>query len=274
VNNFKCWLCDKEFTTPDIAFAHLDDKHGGVIPAMANRISSLAEAQSTLTAERDRFLYSCESYEKLLASTLSERDALKAEVAALKKDDFDMLRIAESENEFLKTEVARLTKERDFARADCRRLREIETRLREALRKYGKHATDCNTRLDNECSCGLLPALAFGAPLERGEQKEGSSINGNIVIMKDELSVMVSKIDTLTVERDALKAEAAFQKSNVEFLDKQLTMRREENGEMGGAVGLLRETLEFALRGNNLSMNEATRLRRVLAETGAKEVKA
>jgi septal ring factor EnvC (AmiA/AmiB activator) len=188
VNNFKCWLCNKEFTTPDITFAHLDDKHGGVLPAMANRISSLAEAQSTLTSEMGAARERAASLQAVIGSyelasktaisagnaLLKERDALKAEVAALKKDDFDTLRVVESENESLNTEVARLItdadylrKERDFARADCRRLRGIETLLREALRKYGKHAADCNTRLDNECSCGLLVALAPQAKEEK-----------------------------------------------------------------------------------------------------------
>jgi hypothetical protein len=95
----------------------------------------------------------------------NERDALKAEVTALKKDDFDMLRIAESENEFLKTEMTRLTKERDFARADCRRLREIETRLRETLGKYGVHSEGCDcgcvpTPEGSVCDCGFDAALA------------------------------------------------------------------------------------------------------------------
>ena len=46
---------------------------------------------------------------------------------------------------------------------------------------------------------------------------------------------------------------------------------KSENDFLKTKVTWLRETLEFALRGNNLSMNETTRLRRVLAETGTKE---
>lgn len=78
----------------------------------------------------------------------------------------------------------------------------------------------------------------------------------------------IRDIATLTTERDALKTEVmALKKDDFDTL----RIVESENDFLKIKVTWLRETLEFALRGNNLSMNEAARLRRVLAETGSKE---
>jgi hypothetical protein len=109
----------------------------------------------------------------------------------------------------------------------------------------------------------------------------GSEIRGAIQEVRDERDALKADLQTNASllarqcdmarqaenERDALKAEV---EKRTKTLMKILALQKDGEAE----IAELRETLEFALRGNNLSMNEATRLRRVLAETGAKEVKA
>jgi hypothetical protein len=66
----------------------------------------------------------------------------------------------------LRAAVARLKSERDSFRQMERTRDDEAKRLREALWKYGKHLSDCNTRLDNECSCGLSAAFVESMPME------------------------------------------------------------------------------------------------------------
>jgi len=58
--------------------------------------------------------------------------------------------------------VARLRKAGRMDYNELQAMRRTETRLREALMKYGDHAMDCPHRTDTRiaCTCGLVEAVA------------------------------------------------------------------------------------------------------------------
>jgi predicted nucleic acid-binding Zn-ribbon protein len=93
---------------------------------------------------------------KRIAALTAELDLLEKSYDSL----FSSLKQRDDERKTLKAEVARLTDNLKREMTSVALLKDDMVRLREALRKHGKHAADCDTRLDNECSCGLLSALA------------------------------------------------------------------------------------------------------------------
>jgi len=127
---------------------------------------------AALTAERDTLKDRISDMIEFNSALASKCDALKAAMASGNKSTLEAEKSLADEIERLKAHVNGLVRELDFARADCRRWRDIEMRLRTAMERYGRHEEDCSYPFKpSVCECGLDAVLTDS---QKEEKTHGS----------------------------------------------------------------------------------------------------
>jgi len=102
-------------------------------------------------------------------------------------------------------------------------------RFAHAYRNSGQPLQGCHPDCP-ACEIDALKSTMVEAAREYEEQ---------IVALKAQIGDLKVAYGQMEINRDALKAEVCSQKSNVEFLDKEVTRRRKENEEQAGKIGRL-----------------------------------
>jgi hypothetical protein len=93
-----------------------------------------------------------------------------------------------------------------------------------------------------KCSCYADDCRCYMSMIRRLET-ERDALKAKVARLNDDKALMTGQLQGARKAYREARDEVAFQKSNVGFLDKQVTMRRKENDQLSEAVGWLREAL-------------------------------